>query len=53
MEDDDNEELMAEVFQGEIIEVLHSFQKDKIPGSDGWMIEFYLGFYDLLGADIL
>jgi hypothetical protein len=30
------EDLMAEVTEEELKEVLHSFQKDKIPGS-GWV----------------
>jgi hypothetical protein len=29
--------------------VLHSFQKDKIPGPNGWHVEFYIVFYDTLG----
>lgn len=29
------------------------FKKDKIPWSNGWSIEFYLAFYDLLGYDLL
>jgi hypothetical protein len=33
--------------------VLHNFQKNKIPGLDGWNIEFYLSFYDLIGKDLL
>jgi hypothetical protein len=44
---------MEEVTEDELKEVLHSFQKDKSPGPDGWSIEFFLGFYDLLGVDIL
>jgi hypothetical protein len=44
---------MEEVSEKELLEVLQSFQKGKSPGPDGWPIEFYLGFYDLLGSDIL
>jgi hypothetical protein len=32
---------------------MKSFQKGKSPGPDGWSIEFFLGFFDLLGNDIL
>jgi len=32
---------------------LHNFQKDKSPGPDGWTVEFFLGLYELIGADIL
>jgi hypothetical protein len=45
--------LMEEVFEDELKEVLHNFQKDKSPGLDGCTIEFFLGFYDLIGKDIL
>ena len=38
--------------EGEITQVLHYLKKDKIPGLDGWPIEFYLGFYDLMGGDL-
>lgn len=32
---------------------MHSFQKDKILGPYGWPIEFYLGFYEFLGKDLM
>jgi hypothetical protein len=35
VEEEDNVDLMAEVSEAELKEVLHSFQKDKIPGPDG------------------
>jgi hypothetical protein len=40
--------LMAPVSEKELLEVLHSFQKGKILGLDGWPIEFYLGCFDVL-----
>jgi len=45
--------LMEEVRKSELEEVLHSFQKDKSPGPDGWPVEFYLGLLELLGEDLL
>jgi len=33
--------------------VLHGFQKDKIPGPKVWTVEFFSGFFDLIGKDIL
>ena len=45
--------LMAEVSKQELLVVMHSFQKGKSLGPDGWPIKFYLGFFDLLGNDIL
>ena len=37
----------------ELKEVIHSFQKNKSPGPDGWTIEFYMGFFELVGEDLL
>ena len=53
MEEEDNEALMDKVSKGELLEVLHSFQKDKSPDLDGCPIEFYLGLYDIVNGDIL
>jgi hypothetical protein len=33
--------------------VLNSFQKDRIPGPDEWLVEFYLNLFELIGEDIL
>jgi hypothetical protein len=44
---------MMEVSEAELLAVMNTFQKGKSPGPDGWPIEFYLGFFDLLGKDIL
>ena len=53
MEEDDNLSLMEEVTKGELKEVLHSFQKDKSPGPDGWTIEFFLELFEIMGGDLL
>ena len=53
VEEDDNENLMEEVSMEELKEVIHSFQHDKSPGPDGWTIEFYSGFFKLIGEDLL
>jgi len=29
------------------------FKKDKNPGPNGWTIEFYLAFFDVIGKDLL
>eukprot|EP00253_Pinus_taeda_P015017 PITA_15017 len=51
--EDKAEELYAPVTTGELESTLKWFKKDKSPGSDGWTIEFYLAFYDILGQDLL
>lgn len=37
----------------ELEDTLKCFSKDKISGPDGWFIEFYLDFFDLIGLDLL
>ena len=51
--EEDNIMLMEEVTIEKLKGVMISFQKDKIPGPDGWNIEFFLGFFYFLGHDIL
>lgn len=51
--EEENVSLMEEVSMEELKEVIHSFQHDKSPGPDGWIIEFYLGFFELIGEDLL
>ena len=38
-----NEELTKDIMEEEIQHILRSFQKGKIPGSDGLTLEFFLG----------
>ena len=49
----ENESLMKELSEQELLAILHSFPKDKSLGQDGWPIEFYLDFCDLIGKDLL
>jgi len=51
--EDTSRTLMEEVSEDELKVVLHSFQKSKSLGPDGWNIEFFLEFYNLLGKDLL
>jgi hypothetical protein len=37
----------------EILEVLKGFTKEKSPGPDGWTVELYLHYFDLMGQDLL
>jgi hypothetical protein len=36
-----------------LLVVLNTFQKDKSHGLDGWTVEFYLDFFELIGEDLL
>ena len=51
--EEDTEILNNLVTLGEIKEVIKWFQKDKIPGPDGWPLQFYLTFFELIGQDLL
>jgi hypothetical protein len=53
MDEEGNRDIYAEVTESELKDTLQSFQKDKIPGPTGWSIQFYLGFFNLIGDDIL
>jgi len=50
---EDGEELSQPVTTQELECTLKWFKKDKSPGPDGWPVEFYLAFYDLMGDDLL
>jgi hypothetical protein len=51
--EEDKRMLMEKVTLEELKAVLNSFQKDKSSRPDGWTIEFFLGFFDSIGQDIL
>lgn len=53
VDQDQVEYLNAPVTMEEIEGVLKWFKKDKSPGPDGWPIEFYIHFFELLGRDLL
>ena len=42
-----NNSLNEEVSEEELNSIVHSFQKGKICGHDGFTVEFFVGFYDL------
>jgi hypothetical protein len=43
---------LEEIYKDELLLVMSTFQKDKSPSLDGWTIEFYLTFFDLLGDNL-
>ena len=45
--------LLEEVTKEELNKIIHSFQRGKRPGPDGFTLDFFLGFYDMLKSDIL
>lgn len=53
VEEDDIEALNDPVTMQELEGILKWFKKDKSPGPDGWTIEFYLAFFEVLGRDLL
>jgi len=50
---DGMEDLIKPVTMGELESTLKWFKKDKSPGPDGWPVEFYLAFLDIVGPDLL
>ncbi len=53
MDLDSIEDLISPTTQVELEGKLKWFKKDKNPGPDGWTIEFFLAFYELIGLDLL
>lgn len=53
LDQDAEEQLMRLITLQELEDTLKWFQKDKSPGQDGWPIEFYLDFFNIMGQDIL
>ena len=45
--------LTSQVTLKELELSLKSFKKDRSPGPDGWPVEFYLHFFDLLGPTLV
>jgi len=37
----------------ELIFILHGFERDKSFGLDGWTMEFFIGFLEILEGDLL
>jgi hypothetical protein len=44
---------MEKITKEELETIIHSFQKDKSPGLDGFPIDFYQGCFDFIGEDLL
>ena len=50
---EDFELLLKLVSVDEIKNVLKLFQRDKSPGPDGWTVEFFSYFFDLVSVDLV
>ena len=48
-----NDHLFASVTEEELLSVMKSFKKDKCPGRDGWTIDIFIHFFDLMKNDNL
>ena len=51
--DENASNLTCPVSLGEIAFALNSFKKDRSLGLDGWPVEIYLHFFDLMGQELL
>ena len=49
----ESDTFTSKITLGEIEGALRSFKKDRSPGPDGWPVEFFLYFLDLLGSELL
>lgn len=49
----EGDELIKAVSLEELEHTLKWFKKNKTPRPDGWLIEFYLAFFDIIGEDLL
>ena len=53
LKDEDRDNLEGPLTYDECRKALETFQNDKAPGEDGFTVEFYKYFFDLLGNDFL
>jgi hypothetical protein len=51
--EEEGKKVADPVTLAEIISTLKGFKSSKSPGSDGWTVEFFLAFFDLVGNEIL
>eukprot|EP00253_Pinus_taeda_P017747 PITA_17747 len=51
--DKSNDSIYQPITEEELHGILKAFNKDKCPGPDGWTIEFFLCFFDILKQDLM
>jgi hypothetical protein len=44
--------IVAPVLLPKVMSTLKGFVVSKIPGLDGWTVEFFLEFFDIMGQNI-
>lgn len=52
VEEEEADHLMDPVTKEEVESVIKSMEKEKSPGPDGWSTEFFLHFFEQIGAEI-
>jgi hypothetical protein len=53
LDEDESRDLYKPVTILELKSILTVFKKEKSPGPDGWSVEFFLHFFDLVSEDLL
>ena len=48
----DCEIIGGSVFEAVVLETFKKFKRDKSPGPDGWTMDFFIHFFDLLGGKV-
>lgn len=48
-----NDQIFQPVSEEELLRNMKSFKRDKFPRPDGWTIEFFIHFFDLIKDDLL
>eukprot|EP00253_Pinus_taeda_P019663 PITA_19663 len=52
-DDSCNDSIYQPISEDELHKVLKAFSKDKCPGPNGWTIEFFLSFFEIIKQDLL
>ena len=50
---EESESFTCQISLAEVEIALKSFKKDKSPGLDGWPVEFYPTFFEILGPELV
>ena len=53
LSEDERDEMEGALGYDESEKIIRSFEKEKSPGEDGFTVEFYQSFFDLIGPDLV